>query len=190
VGGRVVAIGVTDPDRLATRELVYSGAVRTPTEALASLVAVRGGTAGTSADGFALSGDVHVWLGKLPPEDYTAPTPDGRLATRQSCGDRLARVVCGDRALLSDRDLTRIARSLAAAQVARLVEAIDTVRQRHPSVRLAVVAGLGEFVARSAARAAGLSVVPLSRQWGTAGSRAAAAVSVALLWDAKQHSVR
>ena len=32
--GRVRALGRTDPDRLATGELVYSGALRTPVEAL------------------------------------------------------------------------------------------------------------------------------------------------------------
>src|SRR6185436_19575645 len=80
VGGRVVAHGRTDPDRLASGELVYIGAVRTPVEAIASHVPIDGRTAGVSAEAFALAGDVHVWRGRLAPEDYSAATPDGRPA--------------------------------------------------------------------------------------------------------------
>ena len=43
VGGRVVASGRTDPDRLASGELVYTGAVRTAIEAITSEVPLRGG---------------------------------------------------------------------------------------------------------------------------------------------------
>jgi hypothetical protein len=43
---------------------------------------------GMSAEGFALSGDVHVWRGELVPADYTVPTPDGR-ATAHEKGDAM-----------------------------------------------------------------------------------------------------
>jgi probable H4MPT-linked C1 transfer pathway protein len=94
VSGSVAALGRTDPDRLASGELVYTGAVRTPAEAMASHVPFGAGLSGTSAEGFALAGDVHVWRGSLSPADYTSPTPDGRPATREFAGERLARVVC------------------------------------------------------------------------------------------------
>ncbi|HEY6509936.1 MAG TPA: hydantoinase/oxoprolinase family protein, partial [Vicinamibacterales bacterium] len=70
VGGRVVAEGTTDPDRLASGELVYTGAVRTPTEAMAPYVWIAGRRYGVSAEGFALSADVHVWRGDLASHDY------------------------------------------------------------------------------------------------------------------------
>jgi probable H4MPT-linked C1 transfer pathway protein len=38
VGGLVVALGRTDPERLTSGELVYIGALRTPVEAMASHV--------------------------------------------------------------------------------------------------------------------------------------------------------
>ena len=82
VGGRVVASGLTDPQRLASRELVYSGAVRTPVEAIVREVPLDDGFAHVSAEGFALVGDAHVWLGTLDPRDYDAATPDGRRSTR------------------------------------------------------------------------------------------------------------
>jgi hypothetical protein len=70
VSGHVAALGKTDPERLASGELVYTGVVRTPAEAIASTLPWRGGTVGVSAEGFALSGDVYLWLGQIATEDY------------------------------------------------------------------------------------------------------------------------
>jgi probable H4MPT-linked C1 transfer pathway protein len=189
VGGTVVAAGRTDPERLASGELVYTGAVRTPAEAIASHVPLGDATAGASAEGFALAGDVHVWRGGLSPADYTSPTPDGRPPTRQFAGERLARVVCGDREMLDEAAVSSIADALAAAQVQRVTAAIRRVVARHPSLRTAVVTGLGAFIADQAASAAGLHVVPLSSELGDAAARCAPAVAVALLLEAEQ-SVR
>src|SRR5262245_14381992 len=152
VNGEVAAAGWTDPDRLASGELVYSGAVRTPVEALAASVPFRGGEIGLSAEGFALSGDVHVWRRDLPSADYSSPTPDGRPTTRQFAGERLARAICADREMLDESDVTSIADALAAAQIERIAAAIEIVRARHLSLRTAVVTGLGAFIAERAAR--------------------------------------
>src|SRR3954464_557908 len=88
--GEVEAEGNTDPDRLLSGELVYTGALRTPVEAVATRVRLRNGIAGVSAEAFALMGDVYVWLGRLSPKNYASPTPDGRPATREYVGERLA----------------------------------------------------------------------------------------------------
>jgi probable H4MPT-linked C1 transfer pathway protein len=181
VSGEVAALGWTDPDRLASGELVYSGAVRTPVEALAASVPFKGGEIGLSAEGFALSGDVHVWRGDLPSADYSAPTPDGRPATRQFAGERLARAICADREMVDESDVTAIADALAAAQIARIAAAIEIVRARHLSLRAAVVTGLGAFIAERAARHAGLDVVSLASALGDGAARCAPAASVALL---------
>ena len=85
VNGQVVVQGHTDPERLLSGELVYTGALRTPAEAVAPRVPLWGGSAGVSADGFALIGDAHLWLGRLSPEDYTCRTPDGRPAYARVC---------------------------------------------------------------------------------------------------------
>jgi (4-(4-[2-(gamma-L-glutamylamino)ethyl]phenoxymethyl)furan-2-yl)methanamine synthase len=183
VGGIVVAEGLTDPDRLASGELVYTGALRTPVEALASHVPLGAGFAGVSAEGFALAGDVHVWRGELTPEDYTVPTPDGRPATRECAGERLARVLCADRELLDEAAISSIADALAAAQVARITAAIARVAAAHPSIRVAVVTGLGAFLGTAAARAAGLQVLPLAEELGETAARCAPAVAVALLLE-------
>jgi probable H4MPT-linked C1 transfer pathway protein len=189
VGGAVAASGWTDPDRLASGELVYTGAVRTPVEAMASSVPYAGADAGIAAENFALAGDVHVWRGDLDPADYTAPTPDRRLATRDFAGERLARAICADREMLEPAGVSAIADALAAAQITRVADAIARVRARHPQLQSAVVTGLGDFIARRAATQAGLQVVALSSQIGDGAARCAPAASVALLFEVSRQSV-
>jgi probable H4MPT-linked C1 transfer pathway protein len=179
VRGNVDVQGSNDPERLLSGELVYTGALRTPVEAVASQVPLWNGTAGIAADGFALIGDAHLWLGQIRSEDYTCHTPDGRPPTREFAGERLARSVCADREMLDESDIDAIAEALVRAQVQRLAESLARIRQRCPDITLAVVAGLGDFIAAEAARVAGLSVVPLAERLGTAARIAPAA---ALAW--------
>ena len=181
VNGQVVAAGNTDPERLASGELVYTGALRTPVEAIVRQVPYRNGFAGVSAEAFALIGDVQVWRGRLAPDDYSVTAPDGRPATREFAGERLARVICADRELLGSDEITRIADAVAAEQITTITAAIQRVRSRHPGVQTAVVAGVGEFIARDAANAAGLDVVPLADDLGADAARYVPAAAVALL---------
>jgi probable H4MPT-linked C1 transfer pathway protein len=183
VDGEVHAAGFTDPDRLASGELVYTGAVRTPVEAIVRQVSYGAGMAGVSAEGFALVGDVHAWRGDLAPADYAPGTPDGRPATREFAGERLARVVCADRELIDAAGISRIAEEIASAQVAQVRAAIQRVAARHPSIRTAVVTGLGAFIAARAAMAAGFEVVALADSLGAAAARCAPAAAVALLFE-------
>jgi (4-(4-[2-(gamma-L-glutamylamino)ethyl]phenoxymethyl)furan-2-yl)methanamine synthase len=180
VDGRVAAVGHTDPERLLSGELVYSGALRTPAEAVAREVPLWGRQAGVSADGFALIGDAHLWRGQLSSDDYTCRAPDGRPATRAFAGERLARIVCADRDMLDDSAIDDIATALADAQLRTVVQALQRVRTRWPAITVAVVTGLGDFIAADAARAAGLATVSLAQQMGPA-SRTAPAAAVAWL---------
>ena len=175
IDGEVAALGWTDPDRLASGELVYTGAVRTPVEAMAASVSLEGREVGLSAEGFALSGDVHVWRGDLEPADYSAPTPDRRPASREFAGERLARAICADREMVNQAGVSAIANALAAAQIDRIGAAITTVRARHHGLHTAVVTGLGAFIADRAARQAGLDVVSLASALGDDAARCAPA---------------
>ena len=183
VGGRVAARGWTDPDRLASGELVYTGALRTPVEAIVREVPYGAGTAAVSAEGFALIGDVHVWRGALDAAHFTVATPDGRPATREFAGERIARVICADTDLLDEVGVSRIADAVASAQVSLVAASIQRVRTRHPALHTAVVAGLGAFIGDAAAQAEGLAVVHLASQVGSAAARCAPAAAVALLLE-------
>jgi len=175
VAGRVAARGRTDPARLSTGELVYTGAVRTPVEAIVREVPLWDGRASVSAEAFATSGDAHVWLGTLAPDDYTAPTSDRRPVSREASGERLARVVCGDRDMLDEAAIDAIARAVVEAQMEQVVNGIRLVRGAFPTLRTAVVTGLGEFIAAEAARRSGLDVVSLTSHWGSVARVAPAA---------------
>jgi probable H4MPT-linked C1 transfer pathway protein len=181
--GRVAARGRTDPARLLTGELVYTGAVRTPVEALVREVPLWDGCAQVSAEGFATAGDAHVWLGALTPAQYTAPAADGRPVTRELAGERLARVVCGDREMLDAAAIDRIARAIAEAQLEAVAAGIRRVRATCARATSAVVTGLGAFIAAEAARRAGLEVVALADRLGAAAEVAPAAAVAWLLAD-------
>lgn len=180
VDGTVVAQGHNDPERLISGELVYTGALRTPAEAITERLPLWGGTAGVSAEGFALIGDAHLWLGRLNPEDYTCRTPDGRPRSREYAGERLARTVCGDREMLDEAVIDDIATALASAQVRTIVKALQNILRRWPTISEAAVTGLGDFIAAEAARVAGLKVLSLADRLGDA-ARIAPAVAVGSL---------
>ena len=183
VDGKPVAEGSTDPERLLSGELVYTGALRTPAEAVTAELPLWGGMAGISADGFALIGDAHLWSGRLSAEDYTCPTTDGRPATREFAGERLARTVCGDREMLDDSAIDSLAEALADAQLQSLVAALTRVQSRWPHITESVVTGLGDFIATDASRAAGLTPIPLSHLLGEAARTAPATAAAWLLCD-------
>ncbi|HEV8177842.1 MAG TPA: hydantoinase/oxoprolinase family protein, partial [Gemmatimonadales bacterium] len=182
VNGQVVVEGRTDPARLLSGELVYTGALRTPTEAVTAQVPLWGGNAGVSAEGFALIGDAHLWRGRLSSADYTCATPDGRPATREFAGERLARTVCADREMLDDVALDAIAGALASAQVGSVAAALQRILERWPVITTAVVAGLGDFIAADAADRVGLHTVRLADRLGESARTAPAAAVAWLLW--------
>jgi probable H4MPT-linked C1 transfer pathway protein len=181
VKGRIAAEGRTDPERLRSGELVYTGVLRTPVEALAATLPFSGGTAFVAAEGHALTGDVWVYLERLHPAHYSGHTPDGRPATREFAGERLARVVCGDSELLGDDAVLAIAEGIAEAQLARIRAGLERVKARWPAIGTGVVTGLGDFLAEAAASGAGMSVVRLADLLGPDGARFASASAVALL---------
>ena len=183
VQGRLAALGTTDPARLASGELVYTGALRTPVEAIVQHAPVGSSLAGVSAESFALIGDVHLWRGDLAPEDYSVTSPDGRPASREFAGERIARVVCADREMLDDQAISAIADAVADTQVDLIGRAIARVRECHRTLQTAVVTGLGSFIATRAARQAALSAIPLAEALGTDGARCAPAAAVALLLE-------
>jgi (4-(4-[2-(gamma-L-glutamylamino)ethyl]phenoxymethyl)furan-2-yl)methanamine synthase len=187
VSGRVAARGRTDTARLRTGELVYTGALRTPVAAVVRWVPLRRRRCRVAAELFAVTADVHLWLGHIHERDYTCETPDGRSRGRHESAARIARTVCADLTMLSDGDVTAIAEHVARAQVRHIAAAIRQVSRRVGSScpRSAVLAGQGIFLARAAAADAGLAAHDLATCLGLGAARALPAAAVAsLLMDA------
>jgi (4-(4-[2-(gamma-L-glutamylamino)ethyl]phenoxymethyl)furan-2-yl)methanamine synthase len=187
VHGRVAACGRTDTARLRSGELVYTGALRTPVAAIVGWVPLGGSRCRVAAEHFAVAADVHLWLGHIEPCDYTCETPDGRSRDRDNAAARLARMVCADREMLGDADITAIADHVSRTQVRHIAAGIRQVVGRLPVGRPlpAVISGQGAFLARSAAEQTGLSAHDLAGDVGSAAARAVPAAAVArLLMDA------
>jgi probable H4MPT-linked C1 transfer pathway protein len=179
-GGEPATVGRTDPERLLSGELVYTGALRTPVEAVTRAVPLWGGRCPLAAERFALMGDVYLWVGALDSADYSVTPPDGRPATRVFAGERLARAVCADAEMLDEDAVGTIARALAEAQLEGVMAGMRRVLARHPRLGTAVVAGVGDFIAAEAARRMGLELILLGERLGAA-ARTAPAAAVAWL---------
>jgi hypothetical protein len=182
-GGRVAARGRTDPARLRTGELVYTGVLRTPVCAIVRWVPLRGRRCRVAAEHFAVAADVHRWLDQINESDYTCETPDGRGRSRRESGARLARVVCADLEMLTAADVTAIAHHVAREQVRQIAGGIRQVMRRLQSRGpvAAVLAGRGVFLARAAADEVGLATQDLAQDIGSAAACVAPAAAVAYL---------
>lgn len=183
IAGRVAARGRTDPARLMSGELVYTGVLRSPVMSIVRRVPLRGRWCRAAAEHFAIAADIHCWLRNIPPEAYRCETPDGRGVSRREAAARIARMVCADLEMLSPRDITRIATHVARVQRARIVAAIRQVLSRLGAAapRVALAAGAGAFLARDAAAAAGLRAIDLTSTLEPAAARALPAAAVAWL---------
>jgi hypothetical protein len=183
VAGHVAVRGRTDPARLRSGELVYTGALRTPVCAIVRWVPLRGRRCRVAAETFAVAADVHRWLGRIEEADYTCETPDGRGRDRPDAGARLARMVCADLEMLRTGDVDAIAAHVAAAQVRQIAGGIRQVmrRLRAECPRQVVLAGHGAFLGRAAGEALGLATHDMADCLGSAAARVAPAAAVAYL---------
>lgn len=180
-GGKVLAEGRNDPERLGRGELLYTGATRTPICAVVTRVPLWGGWCPVAAELFATTQDVHLLLGHLSVEQCSAPSADGRPATPEYAAERLARVVCADTELLSQAEVQAIAQYIAAEQVQQIAGAMAQVLSRVKVAGPVAGVGAGAFLAEAAAARLGLDYLHPAVLAGGAASIAAPAVAVALL---------
>ena len=163
-GGRVAATGYNDLERLVAGELVYTGVLRTNLAAIAPRVPVRGAWCPVASEYFAISADVHLVLGRLAPEAYDCPTPDGRPPTVEFARERIARLVCADVEQLEPGEIDAIAAHLADEQLRQIEDAARGVVRPLPPAAPVVAAGSGAFLGREVASRLGRAVAPAP--WG------------------------
>jgi probable H4MPT-linked C1 transfer pathway protein len=178
VDGRPVPRSCSDPERLRSGELVYTGIRRTPVCALL-------GGAG-AAECFATTQDVCLLMGELPEDRMDRNTADGRPATRKYAEARLARMLCADTETMSSIEIAKFANAVCLRQVHLLQSAINTVGKRLPAPpETVILSGSGEFLGRLVltehAPFRGCRVVSLAERLGPAASSAACAYAVAVL---------
>ena len=183
VSGRVVVTGRTDPARLRSGELVYTGRLRTPVCSIVRSVPLGGRRCRIAGEHFAVAADVYRWLGRIDEREYTCETPDGRGRSRLDAAARIARMVCADLEMIGLGEVDAIADYISRAQVRQIASGIRQVMRRLGPVcpSVAVLAGEGTFLARAASEEVGLSPRNLADEIGSAAARAAPAAAVAYL---------
>ncbi len=171
--GVPLPVGRTDPQRLKSGELVYTGVRRTPACALMGL--------GGAAEFFATAHDVYLTLGDVPDDAADDDTADGRPATREYAHGRLARMLCGDAETLTRTATHALAKRLALVQRHALDAAARRIAAKREPPGTLVVGGSGEFLARAAFADFAGPIVSLTERLGPERSAAACAVAVAEL---------
>ena len=176
--GQPVPKGRTDPERLRSSELVYTGVRRTP------LCAVLG--SGGAAELFATTLDAYLLLGAIPEDWADTNTADGRPATKTRAEARIARMLCADLETSTADQRRKLVERVLRRQVMALGSAFMSVAKRLPSLpQTVLLAGEGEFLAKLALQEQKdippCRAVILSDPLGAAISQAACAYAVAML---------
>jgi len=166
--------GLTDLQRLAHSELIYTGVRRTPVCAIVPNVPLLDGThedatGGTkawtvpvAAELFATSLDVHLVNRDISDDPQDRNTADMRPATRAAALNRLAHAVCCDRDEISDGQLEHIARHVSGRQIAQIAAAIDhrlkyvsDMAGTEPETVQLLLSGSGDWMAERALETCG-----------------------------------
>ncbi len=172
--------GLTDTDRMQSKELVYTGVKRTPVCAiLADKVA---------AELFATTQDVYVLRGDIPEDPADHDTADGRSRTRANSRTRLARMLGGDDETVPEQQVHDLAAAIHHRQLEVLTHAARAAfhgRPSPPELQTIIVSGSGEFLARQVAEDlrgdSVAEIVSLNQHLGPELSTAAPAYAVAML---------
>jgi (4-(4-[2-(gamma-L-glutamylamino)ethyl]phenoxymethyl)furan-2-yl)methanamine synthase len=189
--------GLTDGERLATSELVYTGLTRSDVATVAHEVFFKQRRQRLAAGNFATMADVRRVLGELPEGTDQHGTADRRGTSLGESVARLARAFGRDGSDATLDDWQAAARAIADRQMAELRAACAEVLTATPVPAEAPIVAAGIGAPLLAALAADLGrpcqpfadlvdAVPDARVWVT---RCAPAVAVALLADASETRV-
>ena len=184
--------GRTDLERLASRELIYTGCRRTSLCSLCHEVEADGRRYGVSAEHFATTHDVALIVGNVGESPDSLDTADGRPADREHAFVRLARMLCTDVEAFDRTEWIRVAEQFQRVQEERIGTAIETVLNRWGSdPAVWVVAGEGEAILRKVIDNRQLAqnsreLVSLSGMLGASHSQAACAFALSRLSEERK----
>lgn len=148
--GKPIPKGRTDPDRLKSQELVYTGIRRTP------LCAILAGEA--AAELFATTLDAYLILEMIRDNPSDCDTADGRPATAAHAHARLARMMCADLETSTKVERQKLAERVLLKQVYCLRLAVQSVQKRLAGpLETVIVSGSGESLAGIVIKEMGLA---------------------------------
>ncbi|MGR9087282.1 MAG: hydantoinase/oxoprolinase family protein [Gammaproteobacteria bacterium] len=188
--GRVLAEGYTDHQRLISKELIYTGIVRTSVMALTQTALDRGREVGVMAEYFATLADVYRVTGELDERHDQYGTADGAEKTVTASARRLSRMIGCD---FDADELPRwrqFAEHLRSRQVQQIQHGCERQLSRLPLAKSSpfIGAGIGRFLVRQLARNLGYGYqdftdlfIDIANEPGLAAADCAPAVAVASL---------
>lgn len=194
-GGKVLAEGYSDYQRLISQELIYTGIVRTAVMAVAQSVQDEGKEVGLMAEYFATMADVYRLTGELDELHDQTDTADGTEKTVPASARRLARMIGCDYSASELYRWQSVAKNLRSQQIARIQNACErhTMRVQLPKDSPLIGAGVGRFLVKQIALNLGRPYLDFSglfsgvrSQPGLVAADCAPAVAVACLaatWD-------
>lgn len=153
--GGVVARGVTDHDRMAVEELLYTGLTRTAVMAMERTALVAGERLPMMAEYFATSADLYRVLGRLDEAADQHPAADNGQKTVEASLRRLARMVGHDAGDYDPAVWQAMAGDLVERQLRRIHDAASRVLSAGspplPQDTPVVGAGVGRAVVKEVA---------------------------------------
>lgn len=190
ISGKSAASGLTDPERLQSGELVYTGLTRTAIMGVTTTGTFRGNRQGLCREYLATMADVRRILGQSPEGVDQHATADGRGKSVNESRARLARMFGRDAADGTVADWRAAAVHIADVQMQSIRDGYDAVLSANklPDSAPIVVAGIGaDVVATELAARVGRDVIYFGDlanaqpDVALAATRSAPAVAVALL---------
>jgi probable H4MPT-linked C1 transfer pathway protein len=188
--GKVLAQGYTDYQRLLSRELIYTGIVRTAVMAVAQTARDQGREIGLMAEYFATMADVYRVTGELNEHHDQCETADGAEKTITASARRLSRMIGSD---FVPEELPRwhqFAENIRAQQLQKIQRACEYRIQNETTLKNKpmVGAGVGRFLVKQLAQLSGYPYLDFSdlfpesaKQTGLTAADCAPAVAVAFL---------
>lgn len=165
VDGRPAPRGMTDLERQATGELVYTGLTRTAVMGVATTVPFKGRWHGLAREYLATMADVRRILNDLPEGIDQHATADGRGKSRTESLARFARMFGCDVSDASEAEWQAAAAFVARTQLRSISDGIAVVRSNLPAPakrQLAIMTtGVGHAHVRKAASVHAASVISL-----------------------------
>ena len=191
VDGRPTPCGLTDYDRLASGELVYTGLTRTALMAIADTATFKGRAQRLAREYLATAADARRVLGTLPEGVDQHATADGRGTSVEESTTRLARMFCRDVSDGTLVDWQSAAQSILDRQDASILDGIADVLRMTPLPPDApvIAAGIGAHEVAVIAARLGRPCQAFGALTGARGdvalwaTRCAPAVAVAMLAD-------
>ena len=124
--GKPAAQGLTDWDRLACGELVYTGMERTPLPTLVDTLPHRGAMRPLAREWFATTQDAWLLLGYLEEDSQSVNTADRKPATRDAARVRMARTMLLEPSAFTLADAIEAADAIATSQILLIKDAMRT----------------------------------------------------------------